>query len=523
MPRFRPVRPLPALVLVLAAAIALPPAAVAQEPGASALPVAWPVGPVRGAVLAPAEARTGLPARLRLGTALAGLALVGERAAFAPGELAALRLELPAAVDDTELRLQLWGTQDGALAAWAYPALPTDPSWDTLVARIPVPQPGDYRLRVLRGRTVLAETALAVRDVPRLAGLVHDPAGLLGGDPARVAAAQGRYADGTAGGWLWSAWVAGTGALPLATWIADLRAVNADQLDPRDALLVVSVAPRDADLAVGSEAGRAIVPAELAQVRADLFPELAAGRWIELLERAAEELVLFHGAGPVATPTPQPTPAPTPQLAPSFLGLGRTAAVALAARRGIELRITEREVTDAPRGTVLAQDPAPGAPIVPGRPVILVVAATPATVRVPDVVGLPEADALADLYRAGLRPGARTERTSLTVPLGDILRTDPAPGTELLPGSLVAYTVSSGRPAATPRPTPRPVLVPDVRDLPELDAITSLLDAGLVPGTRTVRPSRRIAAGHVIETDPAAGTLVRHAARIAYVVSSGPA
>ena len=65
-----------------------------------------------------------------------------------------------------------------------------------------------------------------------------------------------------------------------------LWAVNADQLDPRDALLVVSVDPRDVDLAVGSEAGRAILPDEVAQVRADLFPELADGRWIELLERA---------------------------------------------------------------------------------------------------------------------------------------------------------------------------------------------------------------------------------------------
>lgn len=514
------------LLLLIATALllgALGPAAVAQESGVVPAP-AWPAGPVTGGTLAAVEGRTpGSPARLRTGSLAAGTALVGDRGAFAPGESFALRLELPGLVDESELRVQLWGAIGSTTAAWGYPALPVDPAWDTVLARLPAPAPGDYILRVLRGRTVLAEAPLAVRDVPRLASLITDPAGLLAPEAARVAAAQDRFTVATAGGWLWAVVPDGSGILPVATLVADLRAVNADQLDPRDAILLVAPDRPDLAIGLGTELARTVLPDELARIEAEGRLRLSTGRWAELVEVVADGLAAAAASGPMATPTPTPAPTPIPVRVPSFVGLSRTAAVALAERRGIELRITEQRTTAAPRGTVLSQEPPAGTALAPDRPVYLIVAAAPAAVRLPDLIGLPESDALAELFAAGLRAGSRSARTSLDLPYGTIIATDPAPGSSLPPGSAVAYVVSLGRPSATPRPTSAPVAVPDVRSLTETAAITELLDADLIPGDRSARHSRRVAAGAVIETDPAAGSLVPRGTRIDYVLSLGPA
>ena len=113
-------------------------------------------------------------------------------------------------------------------------------------------------------------------------------------------------------------------------------------------------------------------------------------------------------------------------------------------------------------------------------------------VAVPDLTDQPEADALTALDDAGLVAGDRSEAYDDTIAAGNVLSTDPAAGSEVAPGSAVAYVVSLGV---------EQVAVPDLTDQPEADALTALDDAGLVAGDRSEAYDDTIAAGNVLSTD----------------------
>ena len=73
------------------------------------------------------------------------------------------------------------------------------------------------------------------------------------------------------------------------------------------------------------------------------------------------------------------------------------------------------ETTEAEPDTVIDQDPEAGALVAGGSTVTATVADEVEPVAVPDLVDLPEDDALAALDDAGLEPGARSEAFSDTV------------------------------------------------------------------------------------------------------------
>ncbi len=80
---------------------------------------------------------------------------------------------------------------------------------------------------------------------------------------------------------------------------------------------------------------------------------------------------------------------------------------------------------------------------------------------VPNVVGLPRADAEAAITGAGLVVGTVTEEHHATVPAGSVISQDPAAGTGVLLGSAVSLVVSSG-PGGTGGDTVTIVLPGDV-------------------------------------------------------------
>ena len=231
-------------------------------------------------------------------------------------------------------------------------------------------------------------------------------------------------------------------------------------------------------------------------------------------------------------------------------------------------RVTSPAVEDAsPRDTVLDQEPAPDTEVAEGSPVDLVLSAGPSRVTVPDVRDLPESDAVGALEDAGLVVADTQTRANDDIAAGNALRTDPEAGSEVDPGSEVTLFLSSGaaargrarrswvspagtratswRPPASSRATspavedasprdtvldqepapdtevaegspvdlvlsagPSRVTVPDVRDLPEADAVGALEDAGLVVADTQTRANDDIAAGNALRTDPEAGSEV---------------
>ena len=139
--------------------------------------------------------------------------------------------------------------------------------------------------------------------------------------------------------------------------------------------------------------------------------------------------------------------------------------------------------------------------------------ATPvAQVTVPSFVGKTVTDAQQLAIQNGL-----TLNPTLADASGQtadtVLAQDPAPGTKIDKGGTVNVTVARG---------PKTVAVPDVRNMPETDALNALAGVGLKIGPKTQAFDPVVVAGAVISTSPVAGTLVNEGTAIAYVLSQGP-
>ncbi|MFC7406085.1 Stk1 family PASTA domain-containing Ser/Thr kinase [Georgenia alba] len=134
-----------------------------------------------------------------------------------------------------------------------------------------------------------------------------------------------------------------------------------------------------------------------------------------------------------------------------------------------------------------------------------------ATVPTPDVVGLEEEDAVAQIEQAGLT--ARVEHDHHDdVPAGAVISSDPGPGTDVHEDGSVTVVVSEG------------VLmldVPDVGGETVEDARAAIEDAGLGVGSTSEEYHDSVPEGAVIETAPAAGESVRHDRPVDLVVSLG--
>ncbi len=130
---------------------------------------------------------------------------------------------------------------------------------------------------------------------------------------------------------------------------------------------------------------------------------------------------------------------------PALVGLTETAAIdALEATslRADPLRDVFSDTVAI--GKVAAQNPAPGTPIAAGAGVVVEISRGPVPVGVPRLVGLNENDALVALASAGLFAAPVEWVNDAGTPRGLIRQQDPAPTTQVPPGSDVALVVSGG-------------------------------------------------------------------------------
>jgi SulP family sulfate permease len=194
----------------------------------------------------------------------------------------------------------------------------------------------------------------------------------------------------------------------------------------------------------------AIPPAPTGSLRAalDNLPIRVVGAGVVIIAGAAvlAALLATQGLGPKAGP----------RDVPNLVGLSLDRGAIAASNAGFELGpgVYLRSAT-WPEGTIIDQDPEPGTLADPGSTITPVVSTGRQQVLVPDVIGMPEADAIARLTGAGLvvrRGGAPYDAV---VPAGDVLTTEPAPETQVALGTTITYTVSSGpEPTSTPAPSP---------------------------------------------------------------------
>ena len=167
-----------------------------------------------------------------------------------------------------------------------------------------------------------------------------------------------------------------------------------------------------------------------------------------------------------------------------------------------------RRVDPSRRGRVVEQAPEAGTELEPGRTVVIVVARGPNTVDVPNVVGLPVAEAFERVQAAQLRGRAVQEFARQA--RGRVVRQRPAAGGEAPRGATVVLTVSRG---------PQLIAVPALIGLTEAQAGRALRRNGLRP--LTVRVPSSEPRGTVVDQNPVAGSRAPRGSTVRVNVSSG--
>jgi beta-lactam-binding protein with PASTA domain len=130
------------------------------------------------------------------------------------------------------------------------------------------------------------------------------------------------------------------------------------------------------------------------------------------------------------------------------------------------------ETDEHEAGRIIEQLPESETEIPAGTTVQVTVATQIETVVVPDVHGIKETKAIAQLEDSGLRAGVRFTATD-QLPEGYVIFTEPRAGASATRGTLIDYTVSSGPetdPSAGPIPTPERTAAPTTSPTPALTA-----------------------------------------------------
>jgi eukaryotic-like serine/threonine-protein kinase len=128
--------------------------------------------------------------------------------------------------------------------------------------------------------------------------------------------------------------------------------------------------------------------------------------------------------------------------------------------------VTMQPSDEVEAGIVISSNPSPGTEIGENLPVDLVVSSGVERVRVRAVEGLSEAEARFRLEDQGLQVIV-VERFSDTVAEGTVISQDPAPDTEVDPGSEVTIVVSAGPQEPSPEPEPSPSPSPSPEPQPQ--------------------------------------------------------
>ena len=161
----------------------------------------------------------------------------------------------------------------------------------------------------------------------------------------------------------------------------------------------------------------------------------------------------------------------------------------------------------APRGTVFEQRPTAGTELEEGSTVTILASTGPATVVVPNAVGLPEQQARDRLATAGLE--VRVFEVFSDEPEGTVIAQNPGSGERVSPDESVRLNVSKGTGL---------VDVPSMVGLTRAEAEAQLSDAGLEANVFEV-PSIE-PAGTVVAQNPVGGQL-RQGQPVRLNVSSG--
>ena len=200
---------------------------------------------------------------------------------------------------------------------------------------------------------------------------------------------------------------------------------------------------------------------------------------------------------------------------PSVVGMPEQEASSTIVVNGLKVgEVTTGNSSEYAAGEVMEQNPPAGTRVKGGTAVNLVVSAGVEQVKVPNVAGMTEADAILELEKAGLDVAVPVTREfSPDVAEGTVISSDPPASTAVAKGSKVVLIVSKGT---------QLVKVPDVRNMNRAQAEKTLTDA-LFKVAVTEGFSDTVQKNFVVSQRPEAGVSVDAGSTIEIVVSKGTA
>jgi serine/threonine-protein kinase len=197
--------------------------------------------------------------------------------------------------------------------------------------------------------------------------------------------------------------------------------------------------------------------------------------------------------------------------APSLLHLPQAQAAAIATEHGLKVRLDAgRYEEKIAKGTVVGQSPGGEQRIPRGGTITLTLSLGPERYTVPDESGRNYEDVAADLSAKKLVP-KRVDTYDDAMPAGNVLSTDPAPGTVVPPNTEISVKVSRGK---------APITVPNVIGQDANAAQQQLKGLGLNVAFQQQQSDKP--ANQVINQSIPDGAGVEKGATIILTISSGP-
>ena len=163
---------------------------------------------------------------------------------------------------------------------------------------------------------------------------------------------------------------------------------------------------------------------------------------------------------------------PRMEIVPAVVGILESDAVDALAKVGFSVGTKDKVWSDtAPAGEVISTDPAADASVRHDLPINMVISKGPQPITIPDLKGVTEEQAKAQLSAFSMVVSVQYDRTT-DVKKGEVFKTDPAAGSESTRTAKITLYVSEGKPL---------VQVPFFIGMKVDDAIAAAKAVGLVP------------------------------------------
>ncbi len=230
---------------------------------------------------------------------------------------------------------------------------------------------------------------------------------------------------------------------------------------------------------------------------------------------AATDPVKGAPISPGATVTLFVSTGPPLEGLPNVTGLDPKSATQLLTQKGFTVRLGPAVHTDSvQKGLIAKTNPPAGSKIALHGRIVLFPSGGPNAIGVPNVVNLSDADARAQLKRAGLTMRVSQIIPNVNIPPQTVMDQEPGGGSQAAPGSEVVVEESGG---------PNAVTVPSVVGGTVQDARNALAQAGLTVGTVAQVADASTTPGTVVSQNPQAGSQTGAGGAVDLYVAVSPA